>query len=45
LDNTLIMFCSDNGCSAEHPDIVKQLAAEWQTCADRVAALRHRQPR
>jgi len=30
--------------AAEHPDVVKQLAAEWQSWADRVEALRHGQP-
>jgi arylsulfatase A-like enzyme len=30
--------------AAEHPDVVRQLAAEWQIWADRVGALRHGQP-
>ena len=30
--------------AAEHPDVVKQMAAAWQTWADRVGALRHGQP-
>jgi arylsulfatase len=30
--------------AAQHPEIVEELAAEWQTWADRVEALRHGQP-
>jgi arylsulfatase len=30
--------------AAQHPEIVEQLAAQWQVWAQRVGALRHGQP-